>query len=262
MPTTSASDRLEAVCACGGGHPPSHMVRAGGRLLDWLFPRACVLCEAPGSTLCAPCHADTANGVEGACRRCAIPLHAAVAERTCGRCLRRPPAFDRTLAAGLYTAPFDQLVRGLKYGATLAYAPLFAELVLARLQAVRHVTSLPLDVVLPVPLSRERMASRGFNQSIEIGRVVARRLAVPMDTTSVLRVHDTAPQASLPFDARRRNIRGAFALIDSRQHALDGLHVAVVDDVMTTGATLDELSRVLKRGGAASVVALVVARTP
>ena len=234
--------------------------------LDWLFPAACVLCTAPGTALCDACRRDVTAGLEHGCHRCAIPLpgygHEIDSRRSCGRCLRRPPAYDRTLAAARYEAPFDQLIRGLKYGATLAYGPLLADLIHARIVAARAAGWTDIDLVVPVPLSRERMAMRGFNQSIEIARIVARHIGRPLDTASVLRIHDTLPQASLPIGARRRNVRGAFFVIDARRSAIDGLRVGVVDDVMTTGATLDELARTLKRAGAATVCNLVAARTP
>ena len=264
--------------------------RAAALALDWLMPRVCVLCDASedgseadgsprpsdaGAILCADCRRDATASMADVCDRCALPLpqsmpqpmprsmpsagDARSAARICGRCLRRPPAFDRTCAAAAYAAPFEQLVRGLKYGATLAYAPLLADLIderarigLDELQAI--------DVLVPVPLSRDRMASRGFNQAIEIGRVLARRWDRPLDTGSVLRIVDTPPQAGLRLDARRRNVRDAFAVIDVRRSRLVGRRVAVIDDVMTTGATLDEVARTLKRVGVARVDNLVVAR--
>jgi ComF family protein len=230
--------------------------------LDWLSPRSCVLCNASGAMLCTACRADATVGSSACCPRCAIPLHADVAERLCGRCLKRPPAYDRTIAATRYDAPFDQLVRGLKYGATLAYAPLLAELLHTRAVAMLGHDLGEIDVIVPVPLSRARMAARGFNQSIEVARTFSRRSSKPLDNASVLRIHDTLPQASLRFDARRSNVRGAFAVIDRRRDALAGRRIGVIDDVMTTGATLDELAKILKRAGAATVVNLVVARTP
>ncbi len=172
--------------------------------------------------------------------------------------MKRAPAFDASVAAAAYEAPFDVLVRGLKYGARLAYAPLLASLLHERMAA--H--PMDIDVLIPVPLSRDRMATRGFNQSTEIARPLARRIEKRLDTTSVLRTRDTPPQTALPFDARRKNIRGAFAVIDSRRSLLEGLTVGVVDDVMTTGSTLDEMAATLKRAGVARVVNLVVARTP
>ncbi len=206
--------------------------------------------------LCAACRADASLDGVPACACCAVPLPASAA--FCGRCLKRRPAYDATIAAARFEAPFDQLVRGLKYGATLAHAPLFARLLRSAIDARGE----DVDVLLPVPLSRARMATRGFNQAIEIARPLARALERPMDTASVLRIVDTAPQASLPFDARRRNVRGAFAVIDARASAVAGRSIGVVDDVLTTGATLDALARTLKRAGAARVVNLVVARTP
>ena len=232
--------------------------RSASAGLDWLCPPACVLCDAPGRVLCAACRRDATSGVERACPCCALPLSRGGS--LCGRCLKRSPAFDRTWAAALYTAPFTQLVRALKYGATLAYAPVLADLLHARVLSVDDAGDF--DRVLPVPLSRERMAERGFNQSIEIARVLARRLDLPLDTRSVLRILDTSPQASLAFAARRRNLRGAFSVVDGCRQDLVGSHVAIVDDVMTTGATLDELARTLKRAGVARVTNLVVARTP
>jgi len=234
--------------------------RCATSALDWLCPPACVLCTALGAMLCKACRVDATARVAHACPRCAIALPAQARMPVCGRCQRRRPAFDRTLAAAWYAPPFDRLIQGLKYGATLAYAPLLADLLHGRVITadIPHF----FDVVLPVPLSRGRMAERGFNQSIEIGRILADRLDRPLDTRSVLRIVDTSPQAALPFDARRRNIRGAFSVIDGCRHTLVGSHVAIVDDVMTTGATLDELARTLKRAGVAAVTCLVVARTP
>ena len=230
----------------------------GAVALDWLFPAACLLCAARGASLCAACREEAVAAMRHCCPRCAIPLPGRSGSSLCGRCLRRAPAYDRTMAAVAYTEPFAQLIRAFKYGAALAHAPVFADLLHA------GVADHPprIDLVVPMPLSRERIAARGFNQSVEIGRMLAARLDRPLDTGSVLRIRDTPPQAALTWAARRRNVRGAFAVIDARRAALAGRHVAVVDDVMTTGATLDELARTLKRAGAASVVNCVVARTP
>ena len=234
-----------------------------GPVLDWLWPPSCALCGDPGHALCPACRADALSDARRSCPRCAIPLPGGSGTAVaCGRCQKRPPAYDRTLAAALFEAPFSQLIRGFKYGATLAHAPLLADLLHARIAGDGAGPGAGLDRLVPVPLSRERMASRGFNQSIEIGRVLAARIGTTLDAGSVLRVHDTVPQASLPFETRRQNIRGAFAVIDGRRAELRGACIGVVDDVMTTGATLDELAKTLKRAGASRVVNLVVARTP
>jgi ComF family protein len=149
-----------------------------------------------------------------------------------------------------YEFPCDRLIQALKYRARLALAGYFARALVSR--------TLPeIDVIVPMPLHPKRLAERGFNQALEIARGVARPLGVKMEPRGVQRVRDTAPQTGLPYEDRAKNVRGAFDC------ALDisGASVAVVDDVMTTGATLNEVARVLKRAGAARVENLVIART-
>lgn len=238
-----------------------------------IFPASCVLCEARGMAFCEPCRDEAMATLSFACSQCAIPLDAPPGShdvaQLCGACLRRAPAFDATIAAATYDAPFDSLVRALKYRAQLSLAPVLAELVAARLaaripqsKAGEAFDAAAIDVLIPVPLARERLAARGFNQALELARPLGKKLGLPIDAESVLRIRDTPPQAALPHDERRKNMRGAFAVRDGRRAALDGLCIGVVDDVMTTGATLDEFAATLKRAGAARVVNLVVARTP
>ena len=210
--------------------------------------------------LCKPCRDDAIATLSVACSQCAIPLRSHDAGRICGACLRRAPAFDATIAAAAYDAPFDSLVRALKYRAELSLAPLLAELIAARISKMK--ADKAIDVLIPVPLSRERLGARGFNQALELARPLARKVGMAIDAASVLRIRDTLPQAALPYDERRKNMRDAFAVRDARRAGLQGLCVGVVDDVMTTGATLNEFAATLKRAGAARVVNLVVARTP
>jgi ComF family protein len=139
-------------------------------------------------------------------------------------------------------------VHALKFRSELALAPLLAELLLPEVQGEG------IDRVIPVPLSGARLRSRGYNQAAEIARPLARG---KLDLDTCVRERDARPQMELPWDERRRNIRGAFRCRGS----VIGASIAVVDDVMTTGATLDELARTLKRAGAARVVNWVVART-
>ena len=220
-----------------------------------------------------------------------------ISGETCGTCLKRPPHFDATFSALRYAFPADRLVLALKFGARLPVAALLAELMLERLQpeplvngrtsihstensrrisparsAVRaggalvasssHVdmacNTAPLpDLLIPMPLHRTRLAARGFNQSVEISRRLARQLQRPALTRGVGRLRDTPPQRELPVRRRRANVLGAFECSAD----LTGRSVAIVDDVMTTGATLDELARVLKRAGAIHVENWVAART-
>ena len=171
----------------------------------------------------------------------------------CGQCLKTPPHFDATLAALRYAFPADQLILGLKYGARLPLAVLLGDLLGKRL-SLRSATP---DLMIPMPLHRARLSERGFNQALEISRRLVRISGVPVRTEGILRVRDTARQADLHATQRLANVRGAFDCDVN----LSGMTVAIVDDVMTTGASLNELARVLKRAGATRVENWVVART-
>lgn len=168
----------------------------------------------------------------------------------CGRCLSSPPGYDRTIALWAYSFPADRLVHALKYHARLQLAGWLAR------QLARRVNTWP-DLIIPVPLHPSRVVERGFNQAHEIARALSQSTAVPLLASGVRRLRPTPAQAGLAPKARARNVRGAFRC----ELALHGRTVALVDDVMTTGATLDELARVLKRAGAARVTNCVVART-
>lgn len=144
----------------------------------------------------------------------------------------------------------DVLIQALKYQSRLALAPWFAA-------AVSGASAEKPDRLVPVPLHFKRLRERGFNQAMEIARPLGHAWNVPVDWRSCSRLLEAPPQAQLSWPERRRNVRAAFACAGR----LDGLHVAVVDDVMTTGATLDEFARTLKRAGAARVTNCVVART-
>lgn len=221
------------------------------RSVKKLLPSTCALCgaEAGEEPVCAPCSAGLPTAVT-ACPACALPL--AEAGVSCGACQREPAAFDATVAAFTYRFPVDRLVQALKYSGRLALAGWFAERLAVAPPAAERV------VLLPMPLHPARLRTRGFNQSAEIARPLARAWGVPLELDAVRRVRDTRPQAALPWSARRVNMRGAFRC----ERSFAGVCVVVVDDVMTTGATLDELARVLKAHGAARVENRIVARTP
>lgn len=172
--------------------------------------------------------------------------------RVCGACQRRPPAFARALALFHYAPPVDQLVHGLKYHGRLELARVLGRL-LADALALR---SRHIDVIVPVPLHRARLRARGFNQALELARPIARRLGVPIDYHCVVRARNTPPQATLAPKARRRNVRGAFVA----KGRLDGLRIALVDDVLTTGQTADAVATCLRRAGARQVELWVLAR--
>ena len=187
-------------------------------------------------------------------------LTAATAIR-CGACLDQPPAFDATFAAVDYGAPVDQLVVSLKFGSRLALAPTFARLMRdALLLPAAPQPALP-SVLLPVPLGATRLAQRGFNQALEIARPLSRTLGIKLEPRLATRLRDTSAQSSLHPEQRRKNVRNAFMISHEFVDRLHGQHVGVVDDVMTTGETLNELAATLKRFGAARVTNFVFART-
>jgi ComF family protein len=169
----------------------------------------------------------------------------------CGACLKETPAFKRTLAIFSYAFPVDRLIQRLKYQEHLALAALLGELLAERLQGEK----LP-DFWLPMPLHGNRLRERGFNQAVEIARELSARTRVPMHADWAQRLRDTPPQAGLKRAARKRNLRDAFAC----RKEVAGLRVGIVDDVMTTGSTLDELARTLMEQGASEVACYVVAR--
>jgi ComF family protein len=218
------------------------------RFLRTLLAQDCVLCAASSgdALFCAGCERDLPVLGE-ACPRCAGPSPGGA---VCGACLRDPPSFDATVAVWRYEFPVDRLVLALKYGGRLALAGAFGDALAAR-TADRHV-----DALVPMPLAPPRLRSRGFNQAMEIARRCARNTALHVDPGLVARVRDTPPQTDLPHDARAANVRGAFACTG----AVAGMAIAIVDDVMTTGASLEELARTLKRAGAARVENWVVSR--
>lgn len=217
-----------------------------GRVLS----QPCALCGARTrvTPLCPACRRDLPRLPAARCPLCALPTPAG---EVCGACLKRPPAFERCRAALAYAPPADILVQRLKYGGELALAGFLAEQLLAEIDTA----SLP-DALLPMPLHPRRLGERGFNQAVEIGRRLSARLGVPLMLDDCARVRDTAPQVGLDHDARQRNLRSAFAC----GPALRGRHLALLDDVMTSGASLNALAQAARQAGAARVEAWVVAR--
>lgn len=220
---------------------------------DTLLPPTCHVCgaTAQGVPVCADCLDELPRAGADACPVCALPSTAGLC---CGECLRQPPAFDATTACFAYAFPVDSMLLALKYQYRLGLAGFFAgELGRAAGDLAGRV-----DVVLPMPLHPRRLAERGFNQAVEIARPLAQASGLALELTAVRRVRNTGVQAGLGRAARLRNPVGAFESSD----AVKGLRVLVVDDVMTTGATLNALADCLKRQGASRVENLVVARTP
>jgi ComF family protein len=228
------------------------------------LPNLCALCgNSSQSTLCAACDAHYWNEARLRCTVCAVPLvggrRAAASRYRCDDCADAPPSFDATLTLADYRAPLDLLARGLKFRARTALGDEFAaRLARTFADACGDTPGERPDVVAPVPLSRRRLIERGYNQAWQIAKPLARALQVRADATLVRRIAHTSPQSRLDRDTRRRNVAGAFTVTKP----VRGLHVAVVDDVMTSGATLDALAHTLKTAGAARVTNFVALRTP
>ncbi len=209
-------------------------------LAHWLFPPRCILCGGRGSRdldLCEGCCADLPR-LERHCLRCALPL---VSGDICARCLRHPPAFHSTTALFHYAFPIRELIIALKFHGQLHLAPTLGRL-MAR--ALENRSDLP-GCIIPVPLHPKRLRERGYNQALELARPIARTLGIPLEHRACIRTRPTQAQSGLPERRRRINVAGAFRLIAP----LKADHVALVDDVMTTGSTVQALASELRRGG-------------
>jgi ComF family protein len=226
------------------------------RWRDWLLAGQCRLCAASTrhrSSLCPDCLAALPRQ-QPACPLCADRLPPAAApDLPCGQCQQHPPLFASALALYTYAAPVDRLVQRVKYGGDLALARELGEQFATRVQKAGVETP---DLLLPVPLHRSRLRSRGYNQALELARPVSRRMRIPVDITSISRSRATAPQQDLDRRARASNLRDAFAI----HGEMKDRHVAIIDDVMTSGATVTSLARTLKRAGAGKISVWVLAR--
>jgi ComF family protein len=211
----------------------------------------CALCGQRTGTLglCAGCVADLPFQSR-ACRRCAIPI---ATGEVCGSCLDDPPPYDEAIAIFDYVEPVDSMVQRLKFGGDLAYARTLGELMAGEL--ARRAIHRPHRIV-PVPLHSGRLVARGFNQAVELARPLAERYGIPLDRTVCARVRATTEQTRLNAVERSSNVRNAFRV----HRSVRGEEVAVVDDVMTTGSTLEAVAQALKRAGARWVTVWVCAR--
>jgi ComF family protein len=220
-----------------------------------IFPDYCRLCGSAtryGADLCQSCQQEL-PWLNTVCSQCAHPLYAPHAGVLCGQCQQQPPAFDRTTALFHYRPPVDHLIRRFKFAEELPLARLFSGLLAAKLDKRRN--HLP-GLLLPVPLHPARLRARGFNQATEIARYLGRELGIAIDYRLCRRKRNTQAQSLLSPNARRLNLRNAFAVYRPPR----ATHVAIIDDVMTTGHTSNELARTLKQAGVTLVEVWVIAR--
>ncbi|MER2095725.1 MAG: ComF family protein [Pseudomonas qingdaonensis] len=228
---------------------------------NWLnINQTCLLCDEPAQQshpICVACEAEL-PWLEECCRTCALPLP--MRGLTCGQCSRRPPAFTRVEAPWHYGFPVDALITRFKHQRQWPLGRLLAQL-LGNWLAYRFAEDLPRPgLLLPVPLARRRLRERGFNQAAMLAQWLAGQLEIACEPRLLQRPQETAAQQGLTAKARKRNLRHAFALADSA--AIRGQHVAIVDDVLTTGATAQALASLLRAAGATRVDVYCLARTP
>lgn len=229
--------------------------RLAGAAGAHLWPHQCALCRQPGQTdldLCAGCEADLPLN-DHICEHCAEPLPRELTQPAlCGACLKQPPVFDACVAPFLYGFPVDRMIQGLKYRGDLAYGRILGEL-LARQLACRQTRP---ELVIPVPLAPLRYRERGFNQARELALPVCRALQLTLRSDVLARHRETREQATLDRSERLKNTQRAFALTAP----LAARHVAIIDDVVTTGSTVNEISKVLRAAGAEWIEVWAVAR--
>jgi len=224
------------------------------RMLNFLLPPCCILCSLPSGAICIcdACKSELPRP-DLHCHQCGLPLGSKL-DTTCGACIQAAPPFSRTVFPLLYDFPVDHLVQGLKFRRQLAAGRVLSHLLCETV--VQRELSLP-DMLIPVPLHNWRLIRRGFNQAWEIGAYAGRVLEVPLLADALKRRRHTSAQSGLNRKQRRRNVRGAFHWTGWTKPAR---HVALIDDVMTTGTTVSECARVLKRAGARRVDVWVAAR--
>jgi ComF family protein len=246
------------------------MLKAGARWLTtlqrWLLPARCIACGGPAGSSALPSHTRTARVMdlcqlchdclpvnEHACRHCGLSLASSQPDLACGRCLVRPPRYELSLCAYRYQYPLQHLVRRLKFHGALSHAPVLAMLLAHYLQERRN-GPWP-ECFVPVPLHTARYRQRGYNQVIEVGKHLERALPVPMRTELIIRQRNTVEQTGLSRRQRRSNLRRAFVTNGTMPR-----HIAILDDVITTGSTVNELARVFKQAGVERIEVWGVAR--
>jgi len=224
--------------------------RASALGLDFFFPPVCPGCGRVGYEICPPCRAGIVPIAGGDCRICNRPLEFG---DLCGRCFARGSSLDRVYAAAEYTGALRESVQRFKYRNCRYLGDALAGLLVRRLDGEK----LGPRLVVPVPLHRRRLRQRGYNQSGILAKKVARALGWEARTDALSRIHDGRAQVGLNEPERLANVRRAF---QGTKTALQGMDVLLIDDVSTTGATLEACARACRRAGASSVVAAVVER--
>jgi ComF family protein len=233
--------------------------RTTAEITHCFFPFTCILCsEKTGQDidLCLDCEKNL-PWLSHVCIHCAAPLLFET-NCICGACLKKPLPFDKTYILFSYTGAIRKLITGLKFQQRLLYANILGNLLAKKLKLLYQKEHLP-QLIIPVPLYKTRLRERGFNQTMELARPIKEKLKIPIDYKSCQRVRSTAAQSTLPANQRATNVKNAFAI--QKQKNLINQHIALLDDVMTTGHTLTELSRALYDAGVKRIDVWCCART-
>lgn len=228
------------------------------------IPSPCALCHSPSRDgICNDCYHRYFSSQLPRCSKCAnaLPFHDPGNENlSCGNCVKKCPSYDETIVATDYEPPLDQLVHLLKFNANLAMAPLMGKLIHKAIEKKVHPVT-P-DYLIAVPLGKRRLVERGFNQSMEIGKTLSRSLKVDLVFDLVERNHETEKQSTISFKKRKKNVHNAFGIVEANRPLIVNSHIGIIDDVMTTGDTLEEIAALLKKAGAGRITNFVFARTP
>lgn len=231
-------------------------------IIQVFFRQNCFLCASNHTKkhgLCQACLNDLPWLPVSSCPQCGLSANGQI----CGQCISSPPDFDVTHAVFLYAYPIDAMIQRYKYNETLSLSHTFGQLISEKIGLINNFGDI--DLIIPMPMHPTRLKQRGFNQAHEIAKVLNKHLCKnksdKLDYKSVTRQTLTPPQASLPLKERVKNIKGAFKVYPQKPSQFEKKKIAIVDDVMTTGASLNELAKTLKQAGATHVECWVIART-
>ena len=213
------------------------------RILQAIYPATCILCGFPGAKdrdLCDACAADIMVNIS-ACQLCAIPLPEHADQQLCGQCIQKKPVYDSAWSPFIYSQPLEWIIQQIKFNSRLSYTRVLSDLMMSRLPVIEDKP----DCIIAVPLHLRRLRQRGFNQSLEIIRPLAKHLNIPVDNKNCIRKKYTLPHSAMDAKQRRKNIKNVFEFSNENGYQ----HIILFDDVVTTGSTVNELSRLIKRQG-------------
>ncbi len=235
----------------------SHLKKAGNVVNKLIYPRVCLQCEAQGEQgidLCLRCY-ENLPWIKFACKKCALPLKSEHA-KICGYCSNRNNYFDHAIAPLQFEGFVREAIYAFKFNQKLNQGKLLAQLLIRHIETTQIETP---DVIIPVPLHKKRLRKRGYNQALEIARIISKHLNCNLSYQSIYRNRDTSIQMELPAKERRKNVKDAFSLKEKTNH-LTNKHVCIVDDVMTTGNTVNEVAKCLQKADVGRIDVWCVAR--